>query len=62
MANTADKQFFKPLWRRVAVVAILAAWLAFEAIFVGETMWIVIIGATLAYAVWTFFLGWREDG
>jgi len=61
MANKADKEFFRPLWRRVAVVAVLAAWLGFEALFVGEPMWIVIIGGTLAYAVWTFFLNWKEE-
>jgi len=61
MANQADIEFFKPLWRRVAVVAVLVAWLGFEALFVGEPMWLVIIGGTLAYAVWTFFLNWKGE-
>jgi hypothetical protein len=62
MANKSDQEFFRPLWRRVAVVAALAVWLGFEAIFVRETMWIVIIGGTLAYAVWTFFISWKDEG
>ena len=61
MANKADREFFRPMWRRIAVVALLAAWLGYEAMFVGEQLWIMIVGATLAYAVWTFFLNWKDE-
>jgi hypothetical protein len=61
MASSADREFFRPLWRRVAVVAVLAVWLGFEALFVRESMWLFIIGGTLAYAVWNFFLNWKDE-
>lgn len=62
MANQADKDFFRPLWRRVAVVVLLAVWFAWEALYVREQLWLVIVGGTLAYAVWTFFISWKDDG
>ncbi|MCX5512636.1 hypothetical protein C3941_03930 [Kaistia algarum] len=61
MKNQADQAFFRPLWRRVAVVTMLAVWFAFEALYVREQMWLVIIGGTLAYAVWNFFLNWTDE-
>ena len=61
MANKADREFFRPLWRRIAVVAALALWLGYEAMFIGEQLWIMIVGAALAYAVWNFFLNWKDE-
>jgi paraquat-inducible protein B len=51
--------FYKPLWRRIAITAAVAAWLAFE-IYNNEGLWITIAGAMLAYAIWTFFLTWPK--
>jgi hypothetical protein len=50
--NTA---FFRPLWRRVAVVVLLAAWTGVELVY-GDHTWALITGAILAYSVWTFFI------
>lgn len=61
MANQADLDFFRPLWRRVTVVVALAIWLAVETFYVGQQMWILIVGGTLAYAVWSFFLNWKDE-
>lgn len=51
--------FYKPLWRRVAITAVVAAWLAFE-IYKNEALWIAAASAMLAYAIWTFFLTWPK--
>lgn len=51
--------FYKPLWRRVAITAVVAAWLAFE-IYNKSGLWIAIACAMLAYAIWTFFLTWPK--
>lgn len=51
-----DTNFFRPLWRRVAVVVFLAAWLAWEVFFTREQMWMMIVGAVLAYSIWSFFI------
>ncbi len=60
--HSNDRTFFAPLWRRILLVAIVAAWFAYEALVVGEQMWIVIVGGLLAYAVWTYLLRWDAAG
>lgn len=51
--------FYKPLWRRVVITAVVAAWLAFE-IYNNEGLWIAAAAAMLGYAIWTFFLSWPK--
>jgi hypothetical protein len=52
----SELDWFRPLWRRVAVTAFVAAWFAWETIFNQDQLWMAITGAALAYAVWTFFI------
>lgn len=56
-----DHPFYKPLWRRVAIVAVIGFWLAFEIYQKSDVLWIGLAGAMLAYAVYTFFLTWPRD-
>lgn len=51
--------FYRPLWRRVAITAVVALWLAFE-IYNESGFWIAIAAAMLCYALWTFFLSWPK--
>jgi hypothetical protein len=53
--------FYKPLWRRVAIVIVIALWLAFEIYKDGGTLWIMIAAAMLVYAVYTFLITWPKD-
>ena len=63
MARRTEQQhpFYKPLWRRVAIVAVILFWLGFEIYHEAETIWIAIAGGLLFYAVYTFFLTWPKD-
>ncbi len=56
----SDKQFFKPLWRRVAVTGVCAIWSAIE-LANGNTLWGGLAGAAAAYAAWNFFVVWEAD-
>ncbi|MBB5751400.1 DUF3329 domain-containing protein [Prosthecomicrobium pneumaticum] len=55
---TRDQEhpFFRPLWRRIALVVLLAVWAAYEVLVSRETLWILITLAALGYAVWTFLI------
>jgi len=55
-----DHPFFKPLWRRVAIVAVVAAWLAVEVFYVRDSLWIMVAAGMLVYAIWTFLLKWPK--
>lgn len=43
--------FFRPIWRRRAVVIAPALWAAFE-LFSGNAFWALLFGAAAGYAWW----------
>ncbi len=47
--------FYKPLWRRVAIVAFCLAWSIFEFV-TGTPFWGVLSGAIGLYCGWQFFV------
>ncbi|WP_181701387.1 DUF3329 domain-containing protein [Chthonobacter albigriseus] len=51
--------FYRPLWRRIAIVAVVALWLGYEVTFGGDPMWLVLATGMLAYSVWAFLLTYR---
>jgi len=55
-----DVSFFRPLWRRIAVVAVCVVWGALE-IRGGDGTWIAITLGLTAYAVWQFFIAFPKD-
>lgn len=50
-----DRNFFEPLWRRVAVIVLLLAWSAWEWSN-GETLWGTLTAGLTAYFVWTYLI------
>lgn len=59
--NEQQHPFYKPLWRRVAIVAAVAAWLVFELWQANSSLWIAISGGMFVYAVYTFLITWPKD-
>ena len=57
-----DLNWFRPLWRRVAVVVFLAAWLAWELIWTRDSFWALLVGAALAYSLYNFFYAFPKEG
>ena len=43
--------FFRPLWRRILIVAVALGWALFEAV-TGNPGWAVVFGALGAVALW----------
>jgi hypothetical protein len=56
-----DHPFYKPLWRRVVLVGVLAGWVAFEIFVTKEPMWITVSLGLLAISVWLFLLTWPRQ-
>jgi hypothetical protein len=54
-----DHPFYRPLWRRVAVVAVCAAWFAAELVLLKDTLFIPIAGALTAYTAWVLLIKWK---
>lgn len=67
--NDRDKDWFRPLWRRVTLVVGLVVWLGWES-WTGyftrpeqpDYMWIMIVGAALVYAVYSLFITFDSRG
>ena len=53
-----EHPFFRPLWRRVALVVFCAAWSAFE-FWNGATLWGTLAGGMAAYAAWMFLISYK---
>ena len=53
--------FFQPLWRRIVLVVVVAAWLSFEVFYTYDTLWMSVATVMLIYGVWTFFINWPKS-
>ena len=54
--NEKDTNFFRPLWVRLLVTAVVVVWFGLEAIFSHDPLWMTITGVAVVYCVWNFFL------
>lgn len=63
MIGNREHPFFRPLWRRIAIVTLCALWLGVELVG-GSGFWAALAFLILAYAVWSFFIAYEppEDG
>jgi hypothetical protein len=50
-----EHPFFRPLWRRLAVIAACIAWTGVE-VAAGEKVWALVASAAVCYAVWQLLL------
>ncbi|MDN2579618.1 hypothetical protein [Aquibium sp. ELW1220] len=61
----AGETFFRPLWRRVAIVAVSAGWAVLEWTY-GDETWTMIAAAVTAYGAWSLLYSYKapsdEDG
>lgn len=55
-----DHPFFRPLWRRIAVVLVTAIWCGVEA-WHGDQTWAVLTGCICAYSIYTFLITYPKQ-
>ena len=55
MTSNQDHPFFRPLWRRVAIVVVTGIWSAVEW-WHGEQLWGMLTLGVVIYSLWTFFI------
>jgi len=53
-----DHPFLRPLWRRVALVALCLAWAVFESVN-GETMWATLAGGMAVLGAWQYLIAYK---
>lgn len=53
--------FYRPRWRRIAIVAVCAGWFLFEILSgMRDPFFTPIAGGLFAYSLWVFILNWKE--
>ncbi len=55
----SEIEWFRPLWLRVVVTVLVAAWFVWETFWNRDQLWMIITGAALAYAVWNLFIAYK---
>lgn len=53
--------FFRPMWRRVATVAVIAIWTGIEVLY-GNPWWALLAAGIGAYASYVLFFDYGNDG
>jgi hypothetical protein len=59
--NERDAVFFRPLWRRILLVAVAAAWSAFEW-WNGDSFWGTLTAGLTAYGIWAYLITFPDAG
>lgn len=52
--------FYRPLWRRVLLVAVTGAWACYENFWIKDPMWMVLTAGIFVYAAWVFLIKWVD--
>jgi hypothetical protein len=55
LMQDSDRAFFEPLWRRILLVVVVAAWSAWEWSN-GDSFWGTLTLGVTAYAVWAYLI------
>ena len=55
-----DVNFFRPMWRRVAVTSVCVIWACLE-VWGRDPTWIAITVGLSAYAIWQFFIRFPKE-
>lgn len=58
MVKDSEHPFFRPLWRRIALVALCLFWAGIE-FATGTPFWGMIALGAAAYGVWQFFYAYK---
>jgi hypothetical protein len=55
MTSNQEHPFFRPLWRRIAILVVTGVWSGVE-MWHGEQLWVILSLGVFAYSIWTFFI------
>lgn len=56
LKNAHTEQFYRPLWRRVAIVAVTGVWAVVESVYSGDMLWMALSVGLFVYSLWTFII------
>lgn len=56
LKNVKDEPFYRPLWRRIAIVVVTGVWALSEYVYAHDPLWIALSVGIFGYSVWTFII------
>jgi hypothetical protein len=56
LQNAHTEPFYRPLWRRVAIVAVTGVWAVVEGVYSGDMLWMALSIGLFVYSLWTFII------
>ncbi len=56
-----ERVFFRPLWRRILMVVLVAAWSAFEWSN-GNSFWGTVTAGLTLYCIWAYLIAFPDAG
>lgn len=54
-------EWFRPVWRRVAITGFCVVWSGWEWLFNHDQFWGFLTLALSAWSIWTFFIGYDKN-
>jgi hypothetical protein len=56
LKNAHTEPFYRPLWRRVAIVGVTGFWALVESFYSGDMVWAALSVGLFLYCLWTFII------
>jgi hypothetical protein len=61
LKNVKDEPFYRPLWRRIAIVAVTGFWAVVETLYSGDMLWTALSVGLFAYSLWVFLITYPKS-
>ena len=59
--NVNDNPFYRPLWRRIAILVVTGAWALYDGVYARSPLWTMIWGVIFVYSLWTFIINYPKQ-
>jgi hypothetical protein len=56
-----EHPFYRPLWRRLAIVGTCLVWACIETYYKATPLWLMLAWGVTAYAFWTFIVTYPKQ-
>jgi hypothetical protein len=60
MSDNNNLGWFRPLWRRLIVMAVIVIWIGWEWLYTHDPFWQWVTVGLFAYAIWTLFISFDK--
>ncbi|MBG1233164.1 DUF3329 domain-containing protein [Aestuariivirga litoralis] len=59
--NINENPFYRPLWRRIAILAVTGGWAFYDGVIAREPIWTMVWGAIFVYSFYAFIINYPKQ-